>query len=285
MHWNEFRSHIGHFSAREQQRVHEAFELGERKHGNQKRKSGEPYFTHPIAVADMLADAGADADTVIAALLHDTIEDTDLTLPEINEAFNGSVSMLIEGVTKLSSSDVAGQPNMNEQIETLRKMFTLMEKDVRIMVIKLLDRLHNMQTAEFLPEGKRRALAQETYDIYVKIADRLCMQDIRDELEGLCLSVLHAEEFRQLTELRTRTEMLGDEVIRSMQRKIQDSPPRIEHEIEMQLEPKRWESLQLQNKSQGQAISGVSDLTMVFVCVDVDACYRMLGMLHQLWRR
>ncbi|NOS68205.1 MAG: HD domain-containing protein [Candidatus Peribacteraceae bacterium] len=285
MQWNEFRSHISQFTARQQQHVKEAFDLGKKMHGDQKRMSGEAYFSHPIAVADMLADMGADPDTIIAALLHDTIEDTPLTLKEIENIFGESVGALIEGVTKLSAADVAEQPNLNEQVETLRKIFTLMEKDVRIMVIKLIDRLHNMQTAEFLSREKQAALAQETYDVFVKIADRLCMQDVRDELEGLSLSILQPDLFEKVSRLREKNELHGDTVIKVMRQKIAEQQPQTLRNLHMLFEAKSWDKGREQMEAEGTTITGVSATTVVFLAVNTDDCYRILGQLHQFWKR
>ncbi len=284
MQWNEFRPAIKHVSATQQTRIKPGFELGERKHGPQKRKSGEPYFNHPITVATMLANMGADPDTIIAALLHDTVEDTDLTLPEIEEQFGPTVRTLIEGVTKLSVSDVGG-PNLDEQTETLRKIFTLMETDVRIMVIKIIDRLHNMQTVEFLKEERQRTLSQETQDVYVKIADRLCMQDIRDELEALCLGILEPAVFKRLVALREENQTKGTAVVKEMQKRLQTHFPEHTDDVHMKHEDKSWDSLREQLNTEGTAVTGVSGLTAVFVCDTLDTCYRVLGILHQMWKR
>lgn len=285
MQWNEFRSHIGYLSARQQQRVREAFELGKKMHKGQMRKSGEPYFNHPIAVANMLADMHADSDTITAALLHDTVEDTSLTVREIETAFGANVGALIDGLTKLCAEDVAERPNLNEQIETLRKMFTLMEKDARIMVIKLVDRLHNMQTAEFLPPERQRALAEETLDVYVKIADRLCMQDLRDELEGLALAILEPEMFTKLSELRATNELMGEKAMTAMLGKIGEADSGYVRHFQIQFEPKTLDKRRVQLQMEGATVTGAAAITVVFVCEDTDACYRTLGLLHQLWKR
>ncbi len=261
----------------------DAFELGERLHKGQLRKSGEPYFSHPIAVAHMLADMGADADTLIAALLHDTVEDTPITLAEIDRAFNGDVRVLIDGVTKLSKQDLGEKPTLDGQIETLRKMFTLMEQDVRIMVMKLIDRLHNMQTVEFLPPEQQHALASETMDVYVKIADRLCMQDLRDELKALSLSVLEPSAFVSLAALRVKNEQKGQAVVEKMQRALHRAFPSLHtHAL---YEYQTWTRLQTQAERLSGAVTGLPALTCVFLCPDVDACYRTMGTLHQLWKR
>ena len=189
MEWPDFDRQIAHLAPASRAKVQEAFELGKKVHDGQKRKSGEPYFTHPIEVALMLARMGADEDTLITALLHDTVEDTPVTIEDIGAQFGPSVQQLIDGLTKLTAQEFAEKPTLNEQVETLRKMFTLMRQDVRIMVIKLTDRLHNMQTIRFLPANRQLEMAMETADIYVRVASKLGMQDMRDDLEGLCLSV------------------------------------------------------------------------------------------------
>ena len=210
MQWSEFRAHVRHLSSEDLDRVKTAFGRGEEAHSGQKRKSGEPYFTHCIAVANSLADMGADADTIIAALLHDAIEDTPLTLEMIEQEFDSSVPSLIDGVTKLDETELKENPTFEQETETLRKIFTYMQQDVRIMIIKLADRLHNMQTLKFLDPKRQQSLAEETRDVYVKIADRLSMRDFRDELEALCISILEPDLFGQLTELRRKNKKTND---------------------------------------------------------------------------
>ncbi len=285
MQWQEFRSQIRHLSARDTTRVEHAFQLGKKMHEGQKRRSGEPYFSHPIAVAHMLSDLGADADTIIAALLHDTVEDTPLTLKEIEHAFSPDIAALIDGVTKLNSDDVSMSPKLDEQIETLRKIFTLMEQDVRIMVIKLVDRLHNMQTVEFLPAEKQQLLAKETLEIYVKIADKLCMQDLRDELESLCLSVLEPVPLRKLVDVRTQNEQLGTVLIQEMRSTIRHHDKLLTSRTDMHFENKTWGQLRDQMTKGSAVATGVASLTVAFVCEDIDSCYQVLGVLHQLWKR
>jgi GTP diphosphokinase / guanosine-3',5'-bis(diphosphate) 3'-diphosphatase len=285
MQWNEFRSHIRHLQARDLKRVEDAFELGKKMHEGQVRKSGEPYFVHPIAVSHMLADLSADGDTIIAALLHDTVEDTPLTLQEIDHQFDGEVATLIDGVTKLCSKDIGTSAILNEQIESLRKIFTLMQQDVRIMVIKLYDRLHNMQTVEFLSQQRRTGLAQETFDVFVKIADRLCMQDVRDDLEGLCYSVLFPTMYGQLVDLRLENEWQGQQVAREMRDAILGHTPRMVPEPSVRFEHKSWEQLLIATNEGGIKADPVSDVTMVFVTDTIENCYSVLGILHQLWQR
>ncbi|MFA7682181.1 MAG: HD domain-containing protein [Candidatus Peribacteraceae bacterium] len=262
-----------------------AFELGKQAHTGQKRKSGEPYFTHPVAVAQILAGMGADTDTLIVALLHDTMEDTQLTYDNIEQEFDGSVAQLIESVTKLDKQELQGKPTLEEETETLRKIFTCMNQDVRTMIIKLVDRLHNMQTAEFLGEKRSREMAKETMDVYVKIADRLCMSDLRDELEALCLGILEPELFTALSQLRHNNEKPGQDTVAKMRTTLQQAAPALFKKTTVFYEHKSWQKLQAQYEAEGTAITGVSSVTAVFVCQNIDACYHVLGTLHQTWQR
>lgn len=281
--WSAFQSHVRYLSTAEQGQIHTAFLLGQEVHAGGKRKSGEPYFNHCIAVAHMLADMLADAETIIAALLHDSIEDTSLTLPEIEETFGTAIRKVVDGLTKLRAEDVSGRSTLDEKIETLRKIFTLMEEDVRIMVIKLVDRLHNMQTIEYLLPEKQRLLAEETLDVYVKIADQLCMQDLRDELAELCLRVTEPVTLGKLLALRAESETQGKQIISSMARSLQTSSRSLS--VDIQLEHKRWRTLRSQLAAQGSAITGLTSITAVFLCDDIPSCYQILGALHQDWRR
>ncbi len=283
MQWATFSAALSHLPAREQERIHRAFELGKTMHGDQKRKSGEPYFTHPIAVATILAGMGADADTVIAALLHDTVEDTDLTLNAIDQEFNGSVRSLIDGVTKLFSGDFNDKPTLDEQKETLRKIFTLMQEDVRVMVIKLVDRLHNMKTIQFLQEERQQAMAQETQDVFVKIADRLCMQDLRDALEELTLQILEKEAFPTLLELRRKSDEHAHEAAQMMH--LEFSKPGMPKHLKIHPESKQWSDVQQQMEKGKGSVTGLADIVLAFECASIPACYEVLGSLHQRWRR
>lgn len=284
MHWKEFRSHLSHLSSADQARVEKAFHMAQKAHEGQKRRSGEPYFTHPLAVAGILAALHADTETIIAALLHDAIEDTPVTLEDIDKAFNGNVRTLIDGVTKLSKADIGEKPTLDEQIETLRKMFTLMEQDIRIMVIKLVDRLHNMQTAEFLPPARQKTLAEETMDVYVKIADRLSMQDIRDELEALCLAILDPENFTALQKLRMDSEGSAKKIAQKIQR-IMGEEKFPEDSARILVEPIRWQRIADQREAGQAAVTGAAAYVLAIVVHDIDDCYRVLGVLHQRWQR
>ncbi|MFH1671132.1 MAG: HD domain-containing protein [Patescibacteria group bacterium] len=285
MQWSEFRVHVRHLSSEGLDRVKAAFELGEEAHKGQKRKSGKPYFTHCIAVAHLLADMGADADTIIAALLHDAIEDTLLTLEMIKKEFDSDVPSLIDGVTKLDESELKDNPTLEQETETLRKIFTTMQEDVRIMVIKLADRMHNMQTLEFLDPHRQQSLAAETQDVYVKIADRLSMRDFRDELEALCISILEPDLFRKLIELRKKNEKTNKKNIHKIRTAIHESHPSLTQNVSIKYEPKSWGRLKAQLESEGSTVTGIYALTTVFICNDVETCYRVFGALHERWQR
>jgi RelA/SpoT family (p)ppGpp synthetase len=283
MRWNELKSHFRHLSTGDLHRIEQAFELGKEVHKDQKRKSGEPYFTHPLQVAMILADMGADTDTVIAALLHDAIEDTDLQLKEVDAKFDGSVAKLIDGVTKLDAKELQQKPTLDQQIESLRKMFTLMQQDVRVMVIKLVDRLHNMQTIEFLAPDRQAALAKETMEVYVKIADRLCMQDLRNELEELCLSVLDPVLLKTLLVRRERNEPIGKQIARDIEKHVRAAARSLP--VEAQFEQSSWERLQVQIGVGEAAVTGSAPFSVALVTHSIDDCYRLMGMLHQIWQR
>ena len=180
-------------------RLRSAFEYADQHHGGQLRKSGERYITHPIAVAEIVADLGLDLDSVIAALLHDCIEDTDSTHDDIAKQFGATVAELVEGVTKLTRMQYTSKEE--EQMENLRKMFMAMAKDVRVILIKLCDRLHNMRTLEYQSERKQKEKSLETMEIYAPIAHRLGMQKLKWELEDLSLQYLDPIGYKEVQDV------------------------------------------------------------------------------------
>lgn len=283
MQWEEFRFTVRHLGESDQAAVARAFAMGQRAHEGQKRKSGDPYFSHPIAVAHILADLGGDRDTIIAGLLHDTVEDTPVTLQDIERAFGPGVATLIDGVTKLEGVDVIDKPGLDGQIETLRKMFTLMQQDVRIMVIKLADRLHNMQTIRYRSPASQMRIARETMDVYVKIADRLCMRDMRDDLESLCLATLEPELHQRLVALRGR----NDEFVATL---LPDLVACLKHHagsvpFSCHAEAKTWGKLRMQLETEDPEPTSGTSLNVAIVCETVPGCYALLGALHQCWQR
>ncbi len=285
MNWEEFRIVIGHLKAEEQAMIERAFLMGKQAHEGQTRKSGEPYFTHPIAVAVILAHLGGDCDTIVAGLLHDAVEDTILTLADVERAFGPSIATLIDGVTKLDSKDMEDLPHLDRQIETLRKMFTLMQQDVRIMVIKLADRLHNMQTIRFRSPKNQQRVARETMDVYVKIADRLCMRDLQHSLESLCLEIVEPELYANLHALRITREEHGKHITETIKEKLCTEHSAASEGCTILHEQKSWYRLREQLKSQNQHVTGMATIAVSIVCATIDQCYRILGALHQEWKR
>ena len=179
------------FSEQNYDRITRAYYFAKRAHEGQKRKSGDDYIVHPIAVAEILVDLGLDTDTVIAALLHDVIEDTAVTEEELDQEFGHSVVLLVEGVTKLNKLNFKSRED--QQAEYLRRMFLAMSNDIRVVIIKLADRLHNMRTLAFRNEADQKRIATETLDIYAPIAARLGIAGLKGELEDLCLRYLHSK--------------------------------------------------------------------------------------------
>lgn len=232
----------------------------------------------------MLANMGADADTIIAALLHDTVEDTPMTIGDIEAMLGKDVARLIDGVTKLSSDDMKFGEMKAEPIESLRKMFTLMQQDVRIMVIKLVDRLHNMQTIEFLSEQKKKSLAEETRDVFVKVADKLCMLDMREQLEELCIAALEPEIYEELLVMRSRAEESNKKHKKLLEAQIKKYDAALGARTTVEYAQPSWGRLREQWQSDEERNSDLSP-GFFFLCRDIDSCYRVLGALHQGWQR
>ena len=176
--------------------VEKAYNLARKAHGNQKRKSGEPYIIHPLTVAKILAELELDMESIVAGILHDVVEDTQYSLEQISEMFNPDVALLVDGVTKLEKIEYSSKEEM--QAENYRKMFLSMAKDIRVILIKIADRLHNMRTLSFMTPEKQKEKAQETLDIYAPLADRLGISKIKTELDDLSLKYLKPDVFFDL---------------------------------------------------------------------------------------
>ena len=178
--------------------IQRAYDYAKSKHGDQKRKSGEPYIIHPVQVAYTLADLGMDDNTICAALLHDVLEDTDTTYQDLEKEFNSEIAYMVDGVTKLSKLQYASVEE--QQVENYRKMFLAMGKDIRVILIKLADRLHNMRTLKYLSRDRQIANAKETMELYAPLANRLGVYSLKWELEDLSFKYLYPEEYRELVE-------------------------------------------------------------------------------------
>ncbi|MBQ8291387.1 MAG: bifunctional (p)ppGpp synthetase/guanosine-3',5'-bis(diphosphate) 3'-pyrophosphohydrolase [Clostridia bacterium] len=260
-----------------------AYEYAEAAHANQKRASGEPYFIHPCAVADILIDLGLDAATIAAALLHDVIEDTASTEEDIKKAFGTEVLGLVSGVTKLEKIVFKSQEDADA--ENFRKIFIAMAKDVRVIIIKLADRLHNMRSLNFLSYERQQRMANETLEIYAPLAGRLGISQIKCELEDLCLKYIDPEGYDFLVyNIRERLSERKDFVAQIVEEiKELMSGDGIEGEVFGR--PKHFYSIYKKMKNKGKTIDQIYDLSAVRVIVqDVGQCYTVLGRIHEKWK-
>jgi GTP pyrophosphokinase len=261
-----------------------AYLFSAREHRGQTRKSGEPYLVHPLEVANLLADLNLDPVCVATGLLHDIVEDTDTTIETIKEYFGGEVAHLVDGLTKISKLDHVSREE--QQALNMRKMLLAMVDDVRVVIVKLADRLHNMRTLEHLPGEKRRRIAQETLDVYAPIAHRLGMSRIRGELEDLSFKYLEPEEYTKLKELvedrRSRLDHFLSNVNQRILKMMSDSDIKILH-VEGRI--KRLYSIYQKLKRQKISIDQVYDLIAVRIITDsVRDCYAALGVIHHAWK-
>ncbi|GMA96980.1 GTP pyrophosphokinase [Pseudolysinimonas kribbensis] len=260
--------------------IERAYAAADRAHAGQKRKSGEPYITHPVAVAQILADLGIGAKTIAAALLHDTVEDTDYTLDQLRADFGDEVAMLVDGVTKLDKLKYGD----SAQAETVRKMVVAMSKDIRVLVIKLADRLHNARTWGFVPQENARRKAQETLEIYAPLAHRLGIQTIKWELEDLSFSVLYPKLYVEIESLvRDRTperESFVQQVIDAINEDLRAA--RIKGQVVGR--PKQYYSIYQKMVLRGREFDEIYDLVGIRVLVNnIRDCYAVLGAIHARW--
>jgi len=263
--------------------IDKAYDYTKEAHKDQKRKSGEPYATHLFFVGLHLAKMGMGPNTIAAGLLHDTIEDTPITSEDIRTEFGDEILFLVEGVTKLSSVRYYGTDRHNE---SLRKLFVATSQDIRVLIVKLVDRLHNMQTLEFVSEEKQLRIARETLEIYVPVAHRLGMGLIRKELEDLAFPYVYPEEYKHVCELlekRTKkTESLLEKERKVLQKRLADAGLVKFH---TSYRVKGLYSLYHKLKRKDWDIDRVYDLLAMRIVVDtIEDCYRAMGIVHNVWR-
>ena len=260
-----------------------AYALAENAHKNQKRKSGEPFVVHPVAVATMLADMDMDLATVIAGMLHDTVEDTDVTLETITDQFGEDIAYLVDGVTKLKHIPMTTKEEL--QAENLRKMFLSMASDIRVIVIKLVDRLHNMRTLQYVNTDSQITKARETLEIYTPLAHRLGMTKIKWELEDLCFKYLEPEAYssleKQINQKREEQEAYIKDVLAELKEKLDEAG------ISAKLDgrPKHLYSIHRKMIKQNKTLEQIYDLLAIRVIVNtVQECYTVLGIIHELYK-
>lgn len=260
-----------------------AYDFAAEQHKTQTRLSGEPYLSHPVEVAHLLADMKLDVTSLCAALLHDVIEDTKIPLEQISTQFGPDVARLVEGVTKISRLDLLAPEA--RQAENVRKMLLAMVNDVRVVMVKLADRVHNMRTLEFLDSEKQQRIARETLDIYAPVANRLGMGLIRGELEDLSFRYLETESFLELSKKIASKQKTFDKFLDEVQEAIRGKMVESGIPAEVQGRVKRLYSLHLKIQKQQRMIDQVYDLMAVRVITDtVKNCYAALGVIHQIWR-
>ncbi len=260
-----------------------AYDFALKAHGDQKRANGIPYITHPISTTEILTELEVDEDTLVAALLHDTVEDTKVTIDEIKELFGEDIAALVDGVTKLSRIPYSSKEEV--QAENFRKMFLAMAKDIRVVLIKLADRLHNMRTIGSMPSDKQIEKAKETLDIYAPLAHRLGIYRIKWELEDLCLRYLDKDSFYQLvgaiSQKRSDREQYLDQVIAELKERIN----RMGISCSIEGRPKHFYSIYRKMQKQGKLLDQIYDLFATRIIVDtVSDCYSVLGLVHEMYR-
>ena len=258
-----------------------AYDAAYEWHSGQFRKSGDPYITHPLAVATILANLGMDTTTLVAALLHDTIEDTDYTLDQMREEFGAEVALLVDGVTKLDRVKLGDAA----KAETIRKMVVAMAKDPRVLVIKLADRLHNMRTLAFLPQPKREQKARETLEILAPLAHRLGMNTIKWELEDLAFGALYPKRHEEINRLVSEHAPQRDALLDQVTQKVGVDLKSSKIKAEVKGRPKHLYSIYQKMIARGRDFGEIYDLVGVRVLVDtVRDCYAALGIIHAHWQ-
>ena len=263
--------------------IEKAFDVAEKAHAGQKRKSGEPYIIHPVAVTRILADLGLDGVSICAGMLHDVPEDTDFTIDDVRREFGEQVALIVDGVTKLKKFDF--QSREEAQAESMRKMFLAMASDIRVVIIKLADRLHNMRTLNYQTEAKQKEKSKETLEIYAPLANRLGINAFKWEFEDLALKYLEPEAYRDIALMlnstrQERTEYI-DKVIKEIKEKV--APLGIPFEIDGR--PKHIYSIYKKMKTKNKSFDELYDLVAVRIIVDtVKDCYAILGAVHTAWK-
>ncbi|MGI9352261.1 MAG: RelA/SpoT family protein [Rhizobiaceae bacterium] len=263
--------------------LNKAYVYAMQKHGEQTRASGDPYFSHPLEVAAILTDLHLDEETIAVALLHDTIEDTDATRREIDEMFGEKIGLLVEGLTKLKRLDLVSQKA--KQAENLRRLLLAISNDVRVLLVKLADRLHNMRTLDHMRDDKRIRIATETMEIYAPLAGRMGMQDLRDELEELSFRYINTEAYnaviRHLSDLAEKNESLISEISRTLQERLANNNIK----AEVKSRQKKPYSVFRKMESKALGFEQLSDIYGFRVIVEsIEDCYRTLGLVHTDWR-
>ena len=279
----QLESKLGYLTPDGRARVRAAYFVGAEAHGPQTRKSGEPYITHPVAVAGLLADMRLDADALVAAILHDTLEDTKLTRVDLERAFGVDVADLVEGVTKLDKIEFRSR--QEAQAESFRKMMLAMSRDLRVILIKLADRLHNMRTLDAMSAESRRRIARETLEIYAPIAQRLGMNAVKAELQDLGFRALHPLRYRTLTERLGQSYRAKREAMQRLEAALSERLRQMGISARLVNRVKSPYSVYRKMRDEHKSFGEILDVLGVRVVVaDVMHCYMALGVVHALFK-
>ena len=263
--------------------IGKAYDIAAEMHRNQLRKSGEPYLIHPLNVAEILADLGMDEETIVAGILHDVVEDTPYTNEELRNDFGAEVELLVDGVTKLGS--LKFESKEERQAENLRKMFLAMSKDIRVLIIKLSDRLHNLRTINYMSHDKIIEKCRETLDIYAPLAARLGIYAMKMELEDIALKFLEPEAYYDLAEQVSERKGQREDAINHVVEQIEGTLKEIDIKHEIYGRSKHFYSIYKKMKYQHKNIDEIFDLMAVRIIVEsVRDCYAVLGLVHTLWK-
>ncbi len=264
-------------------KLEKAYLYAQKAHEGQLRQSGEPFFIHPVAVSVIVAELEVDSDTIVSCLLHDTIEDTDVTFEDIEREFGLSIAQLVDGVTKLTKMHYETKEEI--QVENLRKMFLAMAKDIRVILIKLVDRLHNMRTLKYVSAAKKKEKATETLEIYVPIAHRLGIFKVKSELEDLCLLYIEPEVYYELVNMIDKKLSDRRSYVEHVIQQITDSVEELDIDFDIYGRPKNFYSIYKKIKFQKKEFSEIYDITAIRIIVDsVKDCYAVLGAVHTIWK-
>ncbi|TJZ78226.1 RelA/SpoT family protein [Rhodococcus oryzae] len=258
-----------------------AYDVAEERHSSQKRKSGDPYITHPLAVANILAELGMDTTTLVAALLHDTVEDTGYSLEQLTEEFGEEVAHLVDGVTKLDKVVLGSAA----EGETIRKMIIAMARDPRVLVIKVADRLHNMRTMRFLPPEKQARKAKETLEVIAPLAHRLGMATVKWELEDLSFAILHPKKYEEIVRLVADRAPSRDTYLAKVRAEINATLAASRINAVVEGRPKHYWSIYQKMIVKGRDFDDIHDLVGVrILCDEIRDCYAAVGVVHSLWQ-